>query len=144
MTLICRESILPYSPEEMFNLVDDIEKYPEFLPWCSSAHVLSRKEDEVRATLQLSWHGIEKSFTTCNRTQRNKMIEVRLISGPFKQLEGFWMFESHEGGCRVVLNLEFEVASGLFSFALGPLFSQVATTLVDAFSARAAVVYGSS
>jgi ribosome-associated toxin RatA of RatAB toxin-antitoxin module len=142
MTLIRRELFVPYTPAQMYDLVDDIEHYSDFLPWCASTDVLSRNDDEVRATLQLSWHGIDKSFTTCNRMQKDKMIEVRLISGPFKRLEGFWMFESGEGGCQVVLNLEFEMAGGMFSFALGPIFSQVATTLVDAFATRAAAVYG--
>ncbi len=134
MTIIRRDMVVPYSPKQMYDLVNAIENYAEFLPWCSSTDVLSRTADEVRATLHLSWGGIEKSFTTCNRLQADKMIEVRLISGPFKQLEGFWMFEATETGCNVVLNLEFEIAGGLFSFALGPLFSQVATTLVDAFA----------
>ncbi len=142
MTMIRRDMVVPYSPQQMYDLVNNIEHYAEFLPWCSASEVLQRTEDEVRATLHLSWSGIEKSFTTCNRLQKDKMIEVRLISGPFKQLEGFWLFELHPEGCNVVLNLEFEVAGGLFSFALGPIFSQVATSLVEAFSERAVAIYG--
>ncbi len=142
MTLIRKDVVVPFTPAQMYTLVDGIEDYADFLPWCSSSEVLSRTEDEVRATLHLSGGGVDKSFTTCNRLQENKMIEVRLISGPFKQLEGFWAFDPHDDGCQVVLNLEFEVAGGLFGFALNPLFSQVANTLVDAFSDRAKTVYG--
>lgn len=141
MPLIRKEIDVPYTPAQMYDLVNDIENYAEFLPWCSKSEVLSRTDDEVRATLHLSGGGIEKSFTTCNRLQHNKMIEVVLVSGPFKQLEGFWTFEPTETGCKVVLNLEFEMAGGLLSFAFGPIFSQVANTLVDAFNDRAKVVY---
>ena len=88
---------------------------------------------------------MQKSFTTCNRLQPHKMIEVRLVEGPFHLLEGFWHFESlAENGCKVILNLEFEFAGRLISFAFGPVFHQMANTLVDAFCKRAKVVYGAN
>ena len=103
---------MPYSPAEMFALVDDIEAYPQFLPGCRGTRVLSRSADEVRATIELSKGGVEKAFTTCNRSQQNKMIEVRLVEGPFKHLNGFWRFDPlGEEGCKVSLDLEFEFAS---------------------------------
>ena len=141
MPLIRKEIDVSFTPAQMYDLVNDVEKYAEFLPWCSASEVLSRTDDEVRATLYLSGGGIEKSFTTCDRLQQNKMIEVVLVSGPFKQLEGFWTFEPTEKGCKVVLSLEFEMAGGLLSFAFGPIFSQIANTLVDAFNERAQVTY---
>jgi len=132
-----------YSASQMFVLVDDIEAYPEFLPWCKSTTVLSRNEDEVRATLELARGGIHKTFSTCNRLQHGKMIEMRLIEGPFKHLEGFWRFEGlGDAACKVSLDLEFEFSSRILDVTLGPIFSQIANSLVDSFCERAAVNYG--
>ncbi|TCK18694.1 ribosome-associated toxin RatA of RatAB toxin-antitoxin module [Thiogranum longum] len=143
MTVINKSALVPYSPAQMFALVDDIEAYPEFLPWCKRARVLSRTEDEVRATIELSKGGVEKAFTTCNRIQKNKMIQMRLVEGPFKRLDGFWRFDPlGEEGCKVSLDLEFEFASRMLSMVVGPVFSQVANSLVDSFQQRAVDVYG--
>ncbi len=134
---------MPYSPAEMFALVDDIDAYPEFLPGCRRTQVLSRSADEVRATIELSKGGVEKAFTTCNRIQRNKMIEVRLVEGPFKRLNGFWRFDPlGEQACKVSLDLEFEFASRVLSMVVGPVFHQIANSLVDSFLKRAVEVYG--
>ena len=143
MTVINKSALVPYSPAQMFALVDDIESYPAFLPWCKRAQVLSRTEDEVRATIELSKGGVEKAFTTCNRNQKNKMIEMRLVEGPFKRLEGFWRFDPlGDDGCKVSLDLEFEFASRMLGMVVGPVFSQVANSLVDSFQQRAVDVYG--
>lgn len=143
MTSIHKSVLVPYSPAEMFALVDGIDRYPEFLPWCKAARVLSRSDDEVRATLSLSKGGVEKSFTTCNRNQKNKMIEVRLEEGPFQHLQGFWRFDAlGDDGCKVLLDLEFEFASRVLRMVIGPVFNQVANSLVDSFQKRAVDVYG--
>lgn len=145
MPLIKRAAEVPYTPLQMYELVDNIENYPKFLPWCRSSKVLSRDEDEVRATLELARGGLSKSFTTCNRLQHGKMIEVRLVSGPFRHLEGFWRFEElpqGEGGSRVSLDLEFEFHNHLLSMALSPVFHPVANSLVDSFCQHAKNMYG--
>lgn len=143
MAEISKRALVPYSAAQMFDLVDNIEAYPEFLPWCANSTVHDRNEDEVNASLILSWSGIQKQFSTCNRLQKDKMIEVRLVEGPFKHLEGFWRFEElGEDGCKILLDLEFEFAGKLLSLAFGPVFHQVANTLVDAFCERAKDVYG--
>jgi len=143
MTIINKFALVPYTPAQMYALVDDIEAYPEFLPWCKSTWVLSRTEDEVRATIELSKGGVEKAFTTCNRNQKNKMIQMRLVEGPFKQLEGFWRFDAlGDDGCKVSLDLEFEFASRMLGMVIGPVFSQIANSLVDSFQQRAVDVYG--
>ncbi len=143
MTTVSRMALMPYSAGEMYDLVDNIEAYPQFLPWCKSATVLSRSDDEVRANLALSRGGINKSFTTCNRLQRNKIIEMRLVEGPFNHLEGFWRFDNlGELACKVSLDLEFEFSSRLLGLTVGPVFNQIATTLVDSFCERAVEVYG--
>ncbi len=143
MTSISKSALVPYSPAQMFALVDGIEVYPEFLPWCRATQVLSRTDDEVRATIELSKGGVEKAFTTCNRNQKNKMIEMRLVEGPFKRLEGFWRFDAlGDEGCKVSFDLEFEFASRMLDMVVGPVFSQIANSLVDSFHRRAVEVYG--
>lgn len=143
MPAIHRSALVPYSPAEMYSLVNDIDSYPQFLPWCKSARVLSRDDDEVRASLELARGGFEKSFTTCNRLQKNKMVEMRLVEGPFHHLEGFWRFEPlGEQACKVSLDMDFEFANKLVGLALGSLFNQIANTLVDSFCKRAIDVYG--
>lgn len=143
MTTINRNALVPYSAQEMYRLVDDIPAYAEFLPWCKSAQEVNRNEDEVTARLDLAYSGMEKSFTTRNRVHKDKIIEMRLVEGPFKHLEGFWRFDSlGEQACKVSLDLEFEFSNRLVGMAMGPVFSQIANTLVDAFSKRAEQVYG--
>ena len=143
MTAISKSALVSYSPAQMFALVDGIEAYPEFLPWCRGAKVLSRTDDEVRATIELSKGGVEKAFTTCNRNQKNKMIEMRLVEGPFRQLEGFWRFDAlGDDGCKVSFDLEFEFASRMLGMVVGPVFSQIANSMVDSFHKRAVEVYG--
>src|SRR3569832_1307715 len=88
MPVINRSALVPYSPAEMYSLVNDVDAYPQFLPWCKSAQVLSRNDDEVRASLELARGGFEKSFTTCNRLHKNMMIDKRQNEGPVRRLEG--------------------------------------------------------
>lgn len=143
MTSISKSALVPYSPAEMFALVDDIEAYPQFLPWCSAASVLERSADEVHASIALSKGGVDKAFTTCNRIQNGKMIEMRLVEGPFRHLEGFWRFDAlGNDGCKVSLDMEFEFSSRMLGMVVGPVFSQVANSLVDSFQQRAVEVYG--
>ena len=143
MTTINKSALVAYSAAQMYALVNDIKSYPYFLPWCSDSSVLSQDEDEIRATVVIAHGSLNKSFTTCNRLQRDKMVEMRLEKGPFKRLEGFWRFDVlGEQACKVSLDLEFEFKNRLVGMAMGPIFSQIANTLVDAFSKRAVDVYG--
>lgn len=143
MTAINRSALVPYSAAEMYALVDDIGAYQLFLPWCKSSRVLTRSDDEVRGCLELSKAGIERSFTTCNRMHKNKLIEMRLEEGPFHHLEGFWRFDVlDESACKVSLTMEFEFSNKLLGLTVGPVFSQIANSLVDAFCNRAVDVYG--
>ena len=146
MPTVNRHALVPYSAAQMFALVDDIESYPQFLPWCKSAKVWSRDGDEVRASVELAKGAIQKSFTTLNRNQRDKMIEMRLLEGPFRHLQGFWRFDTLGEGtaeaCKVSLDLEYEFSNALLAMTVGPVFNQIANKLVDAFSQRAVSVYG--
>jgi len=141
MTTVKKSKVVPYSPLQMYALVDDISQYASFLPYCTDAVVHHRDNDEVQATLSISAAGFTKSFTTRNRLQPNKMIEIRLVEGPFSHLEGFWRFDAVDEGCLVSFDMEFEVAGKLMSMMLGPIFEQVSEKMVDAFCDRARTVY---
>ncbi len=143
MTIVNRSALVPYTAAEMFSLVNDVESYPRFLPWCSSARIHQQTADEIRASLGIAKGGFERSFTTCNRMQADKMIEMRLLEGPFRHFEGFWRFERlDDNGSKVSLALEFEFASRIVSMTVGPIFNHAANTLVDAFCKRAEDVFG--
>lgn len=138
MTLIERSALLPHSAEQIFDLVADIERYPEFLEGCVGAHILERTEQSVTATLRLSKGGITHGFTTQNTLNRPERMELRLIEGPFEAFSGHWVFRPlGEGACKASLRLQFELAGGLASVAIGKLFDKVALDLVDAVVRRA-------
>lgn len=145
MPSINKSALVPYSAAGMYDLVNDIEAYPQFLPWCRQSQVLARDADLIRASIEIAYKSLNKAFTTQNRLQHNKMIEMRLVEGPFKHLEGFWRFEAlDEAACKVSLDLEFEFSNRLVGLAMGPIFTQIANTLVDSFVKRANDVYGKS
>ena len=143
MAGIRRNALLPYSAAQMYALVDDIRAYPEFLPWCTAAEVLGEDADEIRAAVELSKGAVRKRFSTINYRQPGKMIEMRLLEGPFKHLSGFWRFEAlSESACKVSIDMEFEFSNKLVAVAFGPIFQHVVGSLMDAFMKRAKVVYG--
>ncbi|WP_223668541.1 type II toxin-antitoxin system RatA family toxin [Kangiella shandongensis] len=142
MKTIKREALLPYSAQQMFELVDDIEKYPEFLPNCAGAKELERSANTVTASLAVSKGGFEKEFTTRNINAPYKTIEMELVEGPFKHLSGCWTFSKlDEQACKVELIVSFEFTNRLASIAFSNIFSHLAESFVDAFSARAKAVY---
>ena len=142
MTVVNKSRTTPYSCEKMYGLVNNVEHYAEFLPYCSESIVHHRNEDEVQATLVIAAAGMHKSFTTRNLLQTNKMIEIRLVDGPFSHLQGFWRFDEVDDGCLITLDLEFAFAGRMFSMLLGPVFEQVADKMVDSFCERAEALYG--
>lgn len=143
MPIIKRNAIVPYTQRQMFELVDDIEEYPRFLPWCHGSHIIKRTEDQVEATLEINWSGIHKNFTTRNQLNHHNQIEITLVKGPFKHLSGIWTFVPlGEQGCKVNMELEFEFAGSLFDKFFQPIFNHIANSLVDAFCKRAVEVYG--
>ena len=142
MPTICKSALVTHSAAEMFALVDDVSSYKEFLPWCGDSEELSRNDDEVKASVTISHSGLNKTFTTLNRLQKNKMIEIKLVNGPFKHLHGFWRFDSlSEDACKISLDLEYEFSNMLLGIAIGPVFNQIANSMVDSFCQRAEVVY---
>jgi ribosome-associated toxin RatA of RatAB toxin-antitoxin module len=142
-TRIQRSALVPYSARQMFDLINDVEAYPEFLPHCRSARVLEAREGSIKATIELAKGALHKSFTTLNRLDAPNRIEMQLVDGPFRRLHGSWRFTAEEGrGTRVALDLEFEFSSRLMALAIGPVFNHVANSLVDAFVRRARSIHG--
>ena len=138
MTLIERSALLPHSAKQIFDLVADIERYPEFLEGCVGVHILKRTKHSVTATLRLSKGGVNHGFTTQNTLKRPECMELKLIEGPFESFSGHWVFMPlGEGACKASLRLQFELAGGLASVAIGKLFDKVALDLVDAVVRRA-------
>lgn len=142
MTVVKRSREVNFSCQQMYELVDDVEKYHEFLPYFTRGTVHHRDEDEVQATLEIAAAGMSKSFTTRNRLQANKMIEIRLVDGPFSHLEGFWRFDPTDSGSVISFDLEFEFSGRMMSMLLGPVFEQVTDKMVDAFCTRAESLHG--
>jgi len=142
---VSRSAIVPFSASEMFVLVDEIETYPEFLPWCESAVVHKRDAAIVEATLELRRGRISKSFTTRNSLRQNEAIELSLVGGPFKHLAGGWTFQELAGtGCKVSLELDFEFNNPVTDTLFGAFFEASCNALVDAFTQRAEKIYGSA
>ena len=142
MFKVQKSAILPYTPAQVFALVEDIPAYPQFLPWVGGTRVISRSDDEVVAEITVAHGSLNKAFTTRNLYQRHKMVQLRLVNGPFRTLEGFWRFEPVRGGTRVSLDLQFDFASRLLGMMLGPLFRHATETMVGAFQNRARDLYG--
>ena len=136
---------MPYSTAQLFELINDIEKYPIFLPWCREATILAADAHEIKAQLLLSKGGIEKSFTTRNTLTPSTRMVMELLDGPFKHLKGVWDLQAlGEHECQVALDLEFEFSSKMMAMLFGPVFQQAAHKLMDAFVARADELYGAS
>lgn len=143
MATVKKSALVLYSAAEMYNLVNDIETYPQFLPWCRSTRVVLCGEDELRATIEMAKGAVHKTFTTSNRMQKYKMIDIRLLEGPFQHLEGYWRFEPlRADACKVSLDMEFEFSNALLRKVVEPVFKQIANSLVDAFCKRAVDLYG--
>jgi len=138
-----RSALVPYTAAQMFKLVDEAEHYPDFLPWCSGSEVHYRDATSVEATLEIRRAGIQRSFRTQNSQVHPEYIRIELADGPFSLLEGLWTFTSiGDSGCRVELDMRFEFESVMLDKLLGRFFEDTLNSLVDAFTARARVVYG--
>ena len=134
-----------FSAEQMYKLVDDIEKYPEFVPNCKSATIIERSETQVSASLEVAKSGIAKSFSTCNKLAPYNSIEMQLLDGPFKHLSGVWHFKPlAEDACKIELALEFEFSNKIASMAFAGIFNQLVLSMVSAFTERAQKVYSKS
>lgn len=143
MPKVKRSAQTKYTAQQMYDLVDDVESYPEFLHWCRGARVVKREEGELEAELDIGFKGIHKSFTTRNRRFPHERIEIELVRGPFRKLEGDWRFRDlDEGGSEVQLDLEFSVATSPLGFMFSAVFEEMVRYQMQAFVHRAEQLYG--
>jgi ribosome-associated toxin RatA of RatAB toxin-antitoxin module len=140
---VSRSVLVGHAPGRIFALVDAVEDYPRFLPWCGGSTVHHRDALTTRATIVINYHGIRQSFTTENTKREPEEMLIRLVEGPFRTFDGTWRFTAlADRGCKVELRLHYEFASRLLEAVVGPVFNHIANTLVDAFAKRAERVYG--
>jgi ribosome-associated toxin RatA of RatAB toxin-antitoxin module len=138
MPTLNKSAIVPHPREMMFDLVDRVEAYPEFLPWCSGVDLLERTTEVTSARIEISWRGLEARVATRNAKRPPEAMDLELLEGPFESFRGTWRFASlGEGGCRVEFSLRYAFESRALELALGPLFSQIMGSVVDRFVARA-------
>ncbi|MCB1858350.1 MAG: type II toxin-antitoxin system RatA family toxin [Gammaproteobacteria bacterium] len=143
MPVVHKSALVSYSAEQMFNLVKDVESYPQFLPWCRATRLISSSDSEQCGELEVARIGVSQTFSTCNDLYPWERIEIRLREGPFRRLQGGWLFTPlTDRACKVELRLEFEFSGKLINVAFGKVFGQIADSLVGAFCERAGEVYG--
>ena len=143
MPHVSRNALVPYSVEQMYKLVENVDDYKNFLPFCSHSEALKRGEDWIEGAVTISKGPVNKTFSTRNKLHVNEKIELALLNGPFKKLNGYWYFEElKEDACKISLELDYEFSSKILSMVVGPVFNQVANAMVDSFVKQAKVVYG--
>jgi ribosome-associated toxin RatA of RatAB toxin-antitoxin module len=144
MKRIARSAIVEHSAEQMFALVDDIESYPRFLPWCRAASVDERTPEWVRATLSVGMRGLNQAFSTRNELHPPEAMDMRLVKGPFRHFAAAWRFRPLSAqACSIEFSLEYEMA-GPLARMLEPVFDHIADTMVDAFTRRARDLHAGS
>jgi ribosome-associated toxin RatA of RatAB toxin-antitoxin module len=144
MVTVERSALVGYSAGKLYALVEDVEAYPAFLPWCAAVELNSRDAPRAVVTLHIRYRGVRQQFTTRNTFIPGERIEMTLVDGPFRTLHGVWRFVPlGVEACKVELTLAYELASPLLARAVGPTFNHIANTLVDAFVRRAEALHGS-
>lgn len=133
---------LPYSQEQIFSLVADIEKYPEFLPWCVGIRITSRDENIIRADLMVGFKMVREKFTSQVTLSEPDRIDVVYLDGPFRYLNNRWIFTAKDGGCEIDFFIDFEFRSLILSKLMGPLFNEAVRRMVGSFETRAEALYG--
>jgi ribosome-associated toxin RatA of RatAB toxin-antitoxin module len=152
MKQVRKSVLLWYAPREIYRLVDEVEKYPEFLPWCERAEVLARDDQGQTARLHLAYAGIRHSFTTKTAQVPAQSVHIGLVDGPFSLLDGLWRFvplplpggaaAGAEDACKIEFDMRYEFSSTVLEVAISPVFDRIADTFVDSFVRRAEQVYG--
>ena len=145
MAMVEKSVLIERSAQQMFDLVENIEDYPRFLPWCSRTHVEFRDQSKTVATLHINYLSVKSHFTTENEKEAPLRMSIRLVDGPFRRLEGLWRFKPlTDQACKIEFQLAYDFSSKMFEKVIGPVFSQITNTFVDAFVRRADEVYGES
>lgn len=143
MTRVEKTVLVMYSAERMYDLVMDVPRYPEFLPWCSAADILEHQGQAMRATLHINFHGIRQHFTTRNQGTPHEAVVMELEQGPFQHLRGEFHFKFlAPDACRIQFSLEWRFSNFLLEKMVGPVFHTIANTMVDAFVKRADLLFG--
>jgi ribosome-associated toxin RatA of RatAB toxin-antitoxin module len=142
MKSVNKSVLVPYSDAEMFDLVDRVERYPEFLPWCGGATILETHEGGKTARIDINYHGVRAQFTTDNANRPPESIIVTLNSGPFRHLHGEWRFRALAAdACKVEFELAYEFSTHALERVVGPVFGHIASSFIDAFVARAEALH---
>ena len=143
MTQVDRSALVLHTAEQMFDLVNDVENYPQFLTWCSGSTIIESSDEVMQASLRVAKGGLKYGFTTRNLLKRPGEIKMALVEGPFSSLSGVWTFKPlSDEACKVSLSLKFDFSGKLTSFAMSKVFNQMAASMVDSFVSRADKVYG--
>ncbi len=143
MALVEKSVLIERTPAQMFDLVDKVEDYPAFLPWCGGTELHARTDSKTAATLHIRYHGIKSQFSTENTKQAPLLMEIRLTDGPFTHMDGLWRFKPlGETACKIEFRLHYEFSNKLLEKVLGPVFNHIADTFVESFVKRAQKVYG--
>ena len=143
MALVEKSVLIEYSAAQMYALVENVAAYPEFLPWCGGTEILKQEGDVSRAAIIIDFRGIKQRFSTENRANPPQLIEMTLVDGPFRQLDGSWRFKAlGDDACKIEFRLHYEFSSKLLEKLVGPVFHFIASTFVDAFVKRARQLYG--
>ena len=146
MKTVHKSVLIWYSAAEMFALVTDVARYPEFLPWCDKSAVLKEDAQGMTAKIGLSMAGLSQSFTTRNSHEKDRNVTLKLVDGPFSKLDGQWDFKpvgkADDRACKIEFSLSYDFDNVALSALVGPVFDKIAGSLVDAFVKRAGQVYG--
>lgn len=142
MPVVSKQALVPHTAEQMYQLINQVEHYPLFLPWCQATEILSQSAQEMKAKVKIAKGPVTKSFITHNTMQPNQEVTMKLVEGPFKRLFGTWRIDDHEQGCEISFYLEFEFSSPLLSLTFGPIFNQATQTMMSSFLQRANELYG--
>lgn len=150
MKQVKKSVLLWHTPREMYELVTQVERYPEFLPWCNKVEVLAREGDTVTARLHLAYAGVKHAFTTRNRNEEGRSVRMELVDGPFSRLDGLWEFlplnkpgsDGEPTACKIAFELNYAFSSGALEAVVSPVFDRIANTFVDSFVQRAESLHG--
>jgi ribosome-associated toxin RatA of RatAB toxin-antitoxin module len=131
---IHKSAIVLHSAQKMFELVDSVENYPQFLPWCGSTQIIKRDNNKTIASIEINYKGIRQTFTTKNTKKQNQEMNIKLIDGPFKSLSGQWIFKNlDKDSCQIELKLEYEFSNIILEKLISPVFNMIANTFIDEF-----------
>ncbi len=142
MPSVNRSALMPFSAEKMYNIVNAVDEYPQFLQWCANSQIESQNDSHMQATILMKKGKLNHSFTTKNTLTAGEKIEVNLVDGPFKSLSGYWSFIAlDDNASKIELNLKFEFSNQIVNLLIGPVFTQISNSLVDSFCLRARQIY---